>query len=325
MCEPGGSRAAQRRSDLNRETIPVLLGPTATGKTALLERLARSYPIEVISCDSRQVYEGMPVGTAQPDADELARTPHHLIGFLSPAERYSAGEFRKACNTLIPQIRQRGHIPVISGGTGFYFRALYTEMIDIVDDEELRTTVHNMSHEERLAMLQARDPESLCRPGAQPAAGRVHPNDVYRVERALYILLLTGRPLRSFYETGFRKRSDMHFEGVCLDLPPDVWKEKVRDRALQMLDQGLVDEAVTVRRRYGDCPALRTPGYSEALQFAAGEINRHELHERLTRSHLQYGRRQRVWFRREEDLLPVTGSDAALHILEKLLRAGIRS
>lgn len=305
--------------------IPVLLGPTATGKTALLAKLAERYNLEVLSCDSRQIYQGMPVGTAQPDRQTLEQIPHHLVGFLSPALSYSAGQFRKACNELIPEILKRGRIPVISGGTGFYYRALTTEMIELVDDEALRASVHAMSHDERLALLEAKDPLSLSEAGAVPAAGRVHRNDVYRVERSLYILLLTDRPLRSFYESGFKKRGDLSFAGVWLDLEAEAWKQKVRERALQMLEDGLVDEAVVVQREFGDCPGLRTPGYAEALQFAAGDLSRKDLEERLIRSHLQYGRRQRVWFRREAELLPALGRDEALQNLEKLMAAGIRS
>lgn len=323
MCATHRGNPARGTGHLNE--IPVLLGPTATGKTHLLSDLASRYDMEVLSCDSRQVYQGMPVGTAQPDQETLKRIPHHLVGFLSPGMAYSAGQFRKACNEIITEVLKRGRIPVISGGTGFYFRALTTEMIELADDAALRENVHAMRHEERLALLQAKDPLSLCEEGSVPASGRVHRNDVYRVERALYILLLTGRPLRSFYESGFKKRTDLSFTGIWLDLPPEEWKKQVSGRAVQMIKDGLVDEAVAIKRQFGDCPALRTPGYAEALQFASGNLSRKELEERLIRSHLQYGRRQRVWFRRETSLVPVTGRKEALKKLEKLLLAGIQT
>lgn len=305
-------------------TIPVLLGPTATGKTELLLRLPFIERVEVISCDSRQVYRGMPIGTAQPEAELLAAIPHHLVGFLEPSRAYSAGEFRRDVDRLIPEIRGRGHIPLLVGGTGFYFRALSTEMIDIVEDPSLRAELEGLSHEERIALLREKDPESLVSAGETPARGRVHPNDQYRVLRSLMVLLQTGKPLRSYYEAGFRQRRDCSFSGIWLDRPSAEWKERITSRAHQMIQMGLVQEARTVYERYGDCPALRTPGYAEALDLLAGRIGAHQMQERLVRSHLQYGRRQRVWMRREELLRCVMDTEEAAFHLGKIVGVPIR-
>lgn len=306
------------------DAIPVLLGPTATGKTELLLRLPFIDRVEVISCDSRQVYRGMPIGTAQPDAETVAVVSHHLVGFLDPSSAYSAGEFRRDVDRLVPEIRARGKVPLVVGGTGFYFRALSTEMIEIPEDPGLRADLEALSHEERLALLREKDAGSLATNGETPARGKVHPNDRYRVLRSLMVLLQTGRPLRSYYEEGFRQRADRRFAGIWLDLPAGEWKERIAGRALQMIEMGLVDEAGRVREQYGDCPALRTPGYAEALDLLAGRISLPQMREKLIRSHLQYGRRQRVWLRREPLLACVGDADEAVARLGKIAGGRIR-
>ena len=301
-------------------SIPVILGPTGTGKTALLQRLVESLPIEVVSCDSRQIYAEMPVGTAQPDTLTLQLLPHHLVGFLKPTDSYSAGRFRIEATAAIFDILSRKKVPVVSGGTGFYYRALRTRMIEITDDDELRSEIKQMTAEDRLKALQSEDPASVCASGGQAKAGVVHYNDSYRVERALYILRLTGRPLRSFYEDSFAERDDLRFTAVWLDVDVELWKKDIAKRARQMVDDGFVTEAESVFQKYGDCPALNTVGYSEALQCAQGEISHAELTERLTTLHFQYGKRQRSWLRSEASVLPCD-KETGFQTIEKQIRA----
>ena len=185
-----------------RPVVYTLLGPTGAGKTALLETLADLAPgrYEIISCDSRQIYRGLEIGSAAPVAELCARLPHHVVGHVSPAESYSAARFREEALAAIAETLARGRIPFLVGGSGFYFRALSTQLFESPGDEhsqaEIRARVSALSPAGRLARLRELDSDALAAPGEQPSAGRVHVNDDYRIGRALEICL-SGGPLYS--------------------------------------------------------------------------------------------------------------------------------
>ncbi len=316
----------------SRPLVPVLLGPTGAGKTALLESLispgasstaGELPPVEIVSCDSRQIYRGLEIGSAAPDAALCARLPHHLVGTVEPTETYSAARYRDEALAAIADIFSRGRLPVLAGGSGFYFRALSTGMFDLEVSpqvqSEIRTTVAGLGAAGRLARLKELDPAAVLPPGeSQARAGRVHPNDDYRVSRALEICLLPGGRLYSEVWAAARSRnpgaadegnagdSPYRFAGWRISVEIDgklttYWAALER-RAREMVANGIIEEAGRCFERYGACPGLETLGYTDALAAWRGELSREELAERLFISHRQYGKRQRTWFRRESSL-----------------------
>ncbi|MCR9144284.1 MAG: tRNA (adenosine(37)-N6)-dimethylallyltransferase MiaA [bacterium] len=306
-----------------RPVVPVLLGPTGAGKTALLDTLIDSSdgvelplpPIEIISCDSRQIYRELEIGSAAPDAELRARLPHHLVGILEPTATYSAAQFRTDALAAIDDVLQRGRLPIVAGGSGFYFRALHTGLFEVDVDADRRTEIREqviaLGPAERLRRLRELDPGAvLAEAGRQASAGCVHPNDDYRISRALEICLGSGRRYSEIWaETRERGLSGdagaagpYRFAGWRLEVEREEYWRNLAERAGEMVSFGIAAEAGRVFERYGMCAGLETLGYADALAAWRGEIDGAELAERLFIAHRQYGKRQRTWLRGENAL-----------------------
>jgi len=278
------------------EGVLILAGATASGKTDLALELAAVYDAEIVGADSRQIYRGMPIGTAAPTPDQLARAPHHLVGFLDPVQRYSAGRYASDAIAAIRDIRKRKKRAIVAGGTGFYIRALLGG-IDLAPqyDESLR---------ERLAREARAHPAQFLyewlenRDAARARA--LHPGDTYRVLRALEIAL-TQRSAPSSPE----RASTLLGEGVAsllvfLDVPQAEIDRRIAARTERMLAAGLLDEA----ERIGESAvAANAVGYPQALAHLRGWSTLAELRASLERATRRYARRQRAWFRGEPDTL----------------------
>ena len=276
----------------------VLSGPTASGKTKLAIALARRYGAEIVSADSRQIYRGMPIGTAAPSPQELSAVPHHLVGFLDPHERYSAARFARDAGAAIDAIHARGRRAIVTGGTGFYIRAL-TGDVDLAaeHDEALR---ERLAHEARMhppeflhGWLQTRD-------AARAAA--LDPNDTYRVLRALEVAFATSAHSDDAREE-ISRGPDRSFVKVFLDVALDENDRRIDERTDAMLRDGLIDEA---ERIGGDAVAASAVGYPQALAYLRGWSTFEELRVSLARATRRYARRQRSWFRREPETMWVS-------------------
>ena len=275
-----------------RTGVLVLAGPTASGKTELALALAERFDAEIVGADSRQIYRGMPVGTAAPTPDQQRRVPHHLVGFLDPGERYSAARFSADATEAIEQIHARGKRAIVAGGTGFYIRAL-TGAVELAPehDERLR---ERLAHEARLhdaaflyEWLRLRDPRR---------AAMLHAGDRYRVLRALEVALaprgarLREEPQRSLATAG------IPFLKVFLEVDVADLDRRIEARTGAMLDAGLIEEAERVG---GEAVAASAVGYPQALAYARGWCTRGELRTLLARATRRYARRQAAWFRSE--------------------------
>jgi tRNA dimethylallyltransferase len=274
------------------EGVLVLAGPTASGKTDLAIALAQRFDAEIVGADSRQIYSGMPIGTAAPNDAQLAAVPHHLIGFLDPRERYSAGRYARDAQETIRDIHERGRRAIVSGGTGFYVRALTGDVrLALQFDEALR---ERLAHE---AMMHP--PEFLhdwLRVHDPSRAQALDPNDTYRVLRALEIALATESAADSVAP---RSNDDnLQFFKVFLDVPLSENDRRIDARTDAMLQAGLVEEA---ERIGADAVAATAVGYPQALAHARGWSTHAELREALARATRRYARRQRGWFRREPE------------------------
>ena len=286
------------------ERLPILclMGPTASGKTGLAVELVQRLPFEIISVDSAMVYRGMDIGTAKPAAEVLERAPHHLIDILDPAERYSAARFRDDALAVMEQIRARGGLPLLVGGTSLYFRALQQGLSELPEaDPACRLELEAWAAREGWDALY----RELAR--VDPlAAHRIHPNDPQRIGRALEVYRLTGRPLSDWFREGRGVEGPYRFVNLAL-APPErgVLHQRIAERFRAMLEEGLVEEVKALFARpdlHPGLPSMRAVGYRQVWSWLAGECSEAEMVERGIAATRQYAKRQLTWLRGETDL-----------------------
>ncbi len=275
--------------------LPVLVGPTAVGKTALAVALAEYISdLLVISADSRQIYRYMDIGTAKPTAEERRRAPHEFIDIRNPDEPYSAGTFGREAREVIAARLKQGYVPLVVGGSGLYIRALVDglfegEVSDPAVRERLREEARSVGLEVLYRRLQAQDPES---------AQKIHPNDEQRILRALELMELTGEP-RSIFLKKKKQTSPYSPIFVGLTMERQALYRRIEIRVGQMLAAGLVDEVERLRRLgYGpQLQALQTVGYKEIFAFLEGQLSLTEAVDLIKRNTRRFAKRQLTWFR----------------------------
>ena len=274
-----------------------LMGPTASGKTQAAVKLAREFPVELISVDSAQIYRGMDIGTAKPDAATLACAPHHLINILDPTESYSAATFRHDALRLMQDITARGRIPLLVGGTMLYFRALHFGLSDLPQaDSAVRAALNDRAAHIGWPALHAElekiDPQ---------AAARLKPNDSQRIQRALEIYQLTGRPMSALLGRPDSPALPYRIIPIAL-IPSDRSQlhDRIAARFVAMLKLGLVEELRGLQACYAlhsALPAMRCVGYRQAWQFLDGKISATDLLETGIAATRQLAKRQLTWLR----------------------------
>jgi tRNA dimethylallyltransferase len=275
-----------------------LAGPTASGKTALALALASEFPLEIVNVDAAQVYRGLDIGTAKPSPEERARVRHHLIDIRDPAEVYTAADFQADAGQAIREITAAGRIPLLAGGTMFYFRALECGLPDLpgADPELRRRLVHEADRIGWAAMharLQRLDPVR---------AARIHPNDPQRTLRALEIIELTGQAASA---RRLPTQASLPYRVIKLFLYPEDrnWLHaRIAARLQIMLAQGFMDEARALFARPDLSPllpALRTVGYRQAGLYLSGKINYDALVNQILTATRQLAKRQMTWMRAE--------------------------
>lgn len=277
-----------------------LMGPTASGKTALACALADRFPLQLVSVDSVLVYRGLDVGAAKPDAATLARWPHRLIDIRDPSQPYSAADFRADALAAMTEIHQQGAVPLLVGGTGLYFRALEHGLSALPEaDALLRARLAGEAAEHGWAALHARLAER-----DPAAAARIRPGDAQRIQRALEVMELTGRSL-SELQGGTGARLPWRVLKLAL-LPTDraPLHAMIAARLEAMVEAGLLDEARRLLDHVGsrfDLPAMRAVGYRQIWPFLAGEIDRATFIQRAVAATRQLAKRQTTWLRSELD------------------------
>ncbi len=311
-------------SDSSKPMAVAIMGPTASGKTAAALAIARTRPVEIISVDSALVYREMDIGTAKPSAEELASVPHHLIDIIDPLDAYSVMQFRTDTLRLVSEITARGALPLLVGGTMMYFKGLTDSLDDLpTADAAVRAAIEleasTIGWPGMHAKLRALDPVT---------ADRLAPNDAQRINRALEIIELTGKPMSELL--GKRTKPELPFELVSFALEPSdraVLHQRIALRFDQMLgkrdDAGLVAEVARLRAR-GDLtptlPSMRCVGYRQAWDYLDGTIDRGELRELGIIATRQLAKRQLTWLRAMPDriVLDCLGSDPTQAMLKQL-------
>ena len=300
-----------------------LMGPTAGGKTAAAVAMARELPVDIISVDSAQVYRGMDIGTAKPDAGTLAEAPHHLIDIVDPPESFSVGDFRQRAVELMARITSAGRVPLLVGGTMLYFKALQEGLSELPRaDPAIRCAIDSVArdvgwptmHEE----LRRRDPET---------AKRVDPHDAHRIQRALEVLHATDRPLSVLVRE--RRPEALPYRVIAVSLEPShrtALHARIAERFDKMLGQGLVEEVHDLRSRYhldAGTPSMRCVGYRQAWEHLDGKLSRDELRNQGIAATRQLAKRQLTWLRsmRTVARMDCLAADAAAQVLQHFRRA----
>ena len=281
------------------QPLIVLVGPTASGKTSLALRLAEEFNGEIVSCDSVAVYREMEIGTAKPTHEERALIQHHMINIASPDEACTAGDYSRQAREALTGITERGHLPIIAGGTGLYLRALI--------DGLFPSPPKKPGQRERLRKLaKTRGPAHLhlILPRLDPtAATAIHANDVSKVIRAIEISLAVEGPLTQQWQKGRDALTGYRILRLGLNPPRDRLYERINQRAAAMFDRGLIEETERLIARYGaDCRAFTSLGYAEAAAVLQNELTREQAVARAQQGHRNYAKRQLTWFRREPNM-----------------------
>jgi len=280
-----------------------LMGPTSAGKTGLAVELAQRYPVDIVSVDSAMVYRQMDIGTAKPDADTLRQAPHRLINIRDPSESYSAAEFCADARLEMAKITQQGRVPLLVGGTMLYFRALAGGLAELPPaDSDLREQLG--AEGEQLGWpalhqrLQKLDPE---------IAGRIHPNDPQRIQRALEVISLSGSRMSELQKR--QNDSGLDYRILRLVVCPDsrgVLHQRINQRFELMLEQGFLQEVRALQQR-GDLspvmPAMRCVGYRQAWEHLQGQMDLPEMIRKAQAATRQLAKRQLTWLRRESEAL----------------------
>ena len=267
-----------------------LVGPTASGKSALALGLARARPeVELVSVDSMQVYRGMDIGTAKPSTDEQAEVPHHLIDVADPSERFTAVRFAPLAHETIAAIEARGHIAVLVGGTGLYLQAVIGDLTPPGEWPDARAALAGLDGHELAERLRALDPQ---------AATRIEPGNTRRLLRALEVTVGSGRPFSSFGPGMGAYPPNDRFALIGVWLPRPVLGRRIEARVADMVASGLVDEVRQLAPTLGTT-ARQALGYKELLDHIEGGQPLDECLDRTVRRTREFGRRQRAWFRRD--------------------------
>lgn len=306
---------------MQEQKVIAIMGPTASGKTAAALAIAREVPAEIISVDSALVYRDMNIGTAKPNAEELAAAPHHLIDIIDPSEAYSVAQFLNDSARLVKEIRARGKLPILVGGTMMYYKALMNGIDDLPPaDAGIRAQLDT-----DMALIGAPGLHARLTEVDPVTAARLQPNDSQRIQRALEIYMLTGKAMSSLIAQ--QPRAAMPFEMTSLSLEPSdrsVLHERIAKRFDIMLEQGFLDEVRRLKQRpdlHPELPSIRCVGYRQAWDYLEGSINYEEMRERGIIATRQLAKRQLTWLRSipERIVIDCNSSNATEQILQHSL------
>jgi tRNA dimethylallyltransferase len=299
-----------------------LMGPTASGKTGVAVELVRRLPVELISVDSALVFRDMDIGTAKPDAATLTKAPHHLIDIISPTEAYSAAAFRHDALRLMTDITARGKVPLLVGGTMLYFKALREGLSPLPQaDAEVRAKLDALIAQHGIEHLHA----ELAKVDA-PTAARLHSTDTQRIQRAMEIYLVSGKPMSELIQQ--QEQDELPYDVLPIALIPSdraVLHQRIAVRFEQMLKEGLLEELRGLREKYPlhrDMTSMRCVGYRQAWEYLEGEISEGELLEKGIAATRQLAKRQLTWLRsmevQEVDCLQPKLADVVLGLAKKV-------
>ncbi len=301
-----------------RPRVLAILGPTATGKTALAMEVARLVGGEIVSADSRQAYRGLEIGTAAPSTADRFSVPHHGVAFLEPGERYGAGRFARMCRQWVSGIESRGRVPILAGGTGFFVRALTRPVFREPDLEAGRRS----ALEAWLAGLPMAEVHRWTDRLDPDLKSRLPVIDRQRGGRALELALLSGRSLTWWQRHGSPDAEPLPARIWVLEILADALRRRIEERTRRLLDAGWMEEVETLASSgHGPgSPAMTSIGYRDVWRLASGEISREAAVTAIVRDTWRYARRQRTWLRHQlgDDAIRVEACDGVTELAERI-------
>jgi len=278
----------------------VILGPTASGKTALSLSLAEQFHGEIINCDSVAMYREFDIGTAKPNRAERARAPHHLFDCVDPMQDVTAGEYARQARQVLQEINSRGHLPIVVGGTGLYLRALLEGLFaGPLRSEELRERLRERASRRGSPYL-----HKILSHLDGASAEKIHPNDAPKVIRAIEVCLASRRKMSQLWQQDRDPLREFRILRLGLDPNRAALYARINQRADQMFEQGLIEETKRLLDRYGvSARPLGSLGYRQAVEFLRGDLTREEAVRLVQQAHRNYAKRQMTWFRREPEVM----------------------
>jgi tRNA dimethylallyltransferase len=284
--------------------LVVILGPTASGKTALSLELATCFHGEIVNCDSVAMYREFRIGTAKPTPEEQRCAPHHLLDVIEPTAYPTAGEYARNGRQVLQDIQERGALPIVVGGTGLYLRALLEGLfLGPQRSEELRQRLRERAQEKAPQYL-----HRILRRMDAKAAAKIHENDVPKLIRAIEVYLSVRQPMSEQWKAGRDALAGFNILRIGLD--PDRAKlyARINQRVQKMFDSGLIDETEQILKQYGEAARpLTSIGYKQAVQLLRGELDREAAIHAVQQAHRNYAKRQMTWFRREPNVTWIHG------------------
>ncbi|MFZ0307690.1 MAG: tRNA (adenosine(37)-N6)-dimethylallyltransferase MiaA [Candidatus Sulfotelmatobacter sp.] len=291
--------------------LVVILGPTASGKTALSLALAERFHGEIVNCDSVAMYREFDIGTAKPTSSERAQAPHHLVDCVAPTSHITAGEYARQARQVLDAIKGRGHLGILVGGTGLYLRALLEGLFPGPQrSEELRERLR-----ERAAGRGGNYLHCILRRLDRTAAENIHANDTPKLIRAIEVCLASRQKMTELWQRGREPLRGFRILRLGLDPDRQALYERINRRAQEMFEAGLIEETQRLLERYGDAAGpLSSLGYKQAVQLLRGELTREQALQAAQQAHRNYAKRQMTWFRREPEVrwLRGFGNDAEI-------------
>ena len=282
----------------------VVLGPTASGKTALSLALAERFHGEIVNCDSVAMYREFEIGTAKPSAAERARAPHHLLDFVDPTGYITAGEYARLARQALAEIKSRDHLPVVVGGTGLYLRALLDGLFPGPQRSEelrerLRQRIEKNGADYLHRVLRRLDPD---------AATKIHANDIPKLIRAIDVCLASRQKMTEMWKQGRDPLTGFRVLRIGLNPNRDALYARIDQRAQRMFAAGLVQETKQLLDKYGETARpLTSLGYKQAVQLLRGEVDSKTALQAAQQAHRNYAKRQMTWFRREPEVVWLEG------------------
>ena len=284
--------------------LVVVLGPTASGKTALSLVMAERFSGEIVNCDSVAMYREFEVGTAKPTAAERARAPHHLLDFVAPAGYITAGEYARKARLVLKEIEQRGSLPVVVGGTGLYLRALLEGFSPGPQrSEELRQRLRRTAESKGTNHL-----HRVLKRMDRDASAKIHANDLPKLIRAIEVCLGSRQAMTKLWEQGRDRLQGFRILRIGLNPDREALYVRINERARRMFEAGLVEETRGLLTEYGETAwPLGSLGYKQAVQLIRGELDEGDALLAAQQAHRHYAKRQMTWFRREPEVKWLTG------------------
>lgn len=286
--------------------VIVIVGPTASGKTALSIELAKKIDGEIISCDSMQIYKDMNIGSAKPTIEEMQGIKHYMIDIAEPTERFSVAEYKKRSEEAIEEILQKGKVPIIVGGTGLYANSLIynIEYNEIMLDEEYRKNLMKIAEtEDGLATLyeKARSIDPV-------AMEKISSNDKKRIIRVLEIKHSTGKNKTELELESRKNEVKYEYKVFAINMPREILYNRINKRVDIMIENGLIDEVENIIEKYKEFPtAMQAIGYKEIVMYLKGELTKQEAIEKIKQESRRYAKRQITWFKKIEDIKWIDG------------------